>query len=109
MTGIHDGIQVVLVLVLMTNALESNILGEDAGTDGEFNRDYVRQVSGAAWDLFCEMKKAAGANSAEDLYDSVRLNKTSISKAKFSEWLGHFVCLMDHYTIRLLDFAAQQI
>ena len=108
MTGIHDGIQIVLVLGVMTNALERNIFGEDVGTDGEFNRDYVRQVSGAAWDLISEMQKAAGANSPKDLYDGVKLNRNSISKAKLSEWLGHFVCLMDHYTIRLLDFAAEQ-
>ena len=108
MTGIHGGIQIVLVLGVMTNALERNIFGEDVGTDGEFNRDYVRQVSGAAWDLISEMQTAAGTNSPKDLYDGVRLNRNSISKAKLSEWLGHFVCLMDHYTIRLLDFAAEQ-
>ena len=45
----------------------------------------------------------------KDLYDGVGLNRNSISKAKLSEWLGHFLCLMDHETIRLLDFAAEQI
>ena len=44
-TDMHDGIQFLPVLVLMTNALEKNILGEDVGTDREFNRHYVRQVS----------------------------------------------------------------
>ena len=92
----------------MTNVIEKNIYDDDVGTYGEFNREYVRQVSAAAFDLFSEMKKASGARDHKGLYDGETLNKNSITKAKLSEWLGTLVCLMDHYTIPLLESAVQQ-
>ena len=41
----------------MTSVIEKNICDDDVGTDGEFNRDYVRQVSAAAFDLFLKLRK----------------------------------------------------
>ena len=81
----------------MTSVIEKNICDDDVGTDGEFNRDYVRQVSAAAFDLFSEMKKATGIRDHKGLYDGEKLNMNCITKAKLSEWLGTLVSLMDHY------------
>ena len=55
-------------------------IDSDVGEDGRFNRDYVKQVKGAATSLFEDMCKVGTIKKTSDVR-ACNLNKPSITKA----------------------------
>ena len=87
----------------MPNVVEKNICDE-VGQDGEFNRDYVRQVTTACYDMFYEMMQKTGAKG-HDQITAEKLNVPKITKPMLSEWLSLLVGIVDNYMIPLMDNA----
>ena len=78
----------------------------DVGEDGIFKADYVKQVKDAAESVFLNMRTACKVTESVNIR-ACYLNKSSITKAQLVEWLETTVCLLNSYTVPLLDFAVE--
>ena len=102
---IHYSIQVHGAMLPLGNQFLDDIDG-DVGEDGIFKADYVKQVKDAAESVFLNMRTACKVTESVNIR-ACYLNKSSITKAQLVEWLETTVCLLNSYTVPLLDFAVE--
>ena len=60
-------------------------ISNKVGEDGDFTRDYVKQVKDATYSLFGDMCKSCGVSCSQDIR-ACYLNKPSINKAQLIGW-----------------------
>ena len=91
----------------LENEYVENISNE-VGEDGDFTRDYVKQVKDATNSLFGDMCKSCGVSYSQDIR-ACYLNKPSITKAQLIDWLETTVFLLNSCAVPLLDFAVEDL
>ncbi|KAL5270090.1 hypothetical protein ACHWQZ_G003546 [Mnemiopsis leidyi] len=91
----------------LENEYVENISNE-VGEDGDFTRDYVKQVKDATNSLFGDMCKSCGVSYSQDIR-ACYLNKPSITKAQLIDWLETTAFLLNSCAVPLLDFAVEDL
>jgi hypothetical protein len=78
----------------------------DVGDDGIFKANYVKQMKDAAESVFLNMRTACKVTDSVNIRSCYH-KKSLITKAQRVKWLETTVCLLNSYTVSLLDFAAE--